>query len=62
MLASIGYDATEQILEVKFVSNGQVWQYLEVAPEVFKALLEAPSKGKFMRAQVIGCYEERRIA
>lgn len=62
MLASIGYDATERILEVEFVSTGQVWQYLEVAPEVFKALLEAPSKGKFMRAQVMDCYEEKRVA
>lgn len=62
MLSSIGYDTSEQILEVEFVNTGQVWQYFEVAPEVFKALLEAPSKGKFMRAQVIDAYDCARIS
>ena len=48
---SVGYDAEEKVLEVKFKSGG-VYQYAGVQPEMYADLLEAESVGRFV-SQVV---------
>lgn len=48
---SVGYDPATLVLEVQF-SNGGVYQYPAVPPEMYEALLKSESIGRFV-AQVI---------
>jgi hypothetical protein len=50
-IRSVGYDPQNAVLEVKF-HNNRVYQYLDVPPEEFDALMAAESKGRFLN-QVI---------
>lgn len=52
-IASIGYDAALQILEVQF-KGGLLWQYSEVAPEEHRALMSAPSIGSHFMKHIRG--------
>jgi hypothetical protein len=45
-LATVGYSKRLQALEIEF-RNGAIYRYLEVAPEVYEALLNARSKARF---------------
>ena len=49
-LAAVGYDAATRTLRIEFHASGKspsrTYQYEAVAPEEYKALLEAPSKGR----------------
>jgi hypothetical protein len=55
MLAAIGYDAGLQALVVLY-NSGKAYQYLQVPEEVYLALMEARSKGRYMLDQVIEHY------
>jgi hypothetical protein len=46
-IRSVGYDPQTAVLEVKF-HNNRVYQYLDVPPEEFDALMAAESKGRFL--------------
>jgi hypothetical protein len=59
MVDSVGYDEERRLLQVMFTS-GQVYCYEDVPPEVFQGLLEAESKGQYMRAHIIDVYPYRR--
>jgi hypothetical protein len=50
-ISSVGYDERSSILEVEFQS-GAVYDYLNVPPKVYKALLKAPSKGRFVSRRI----------
>jgi hypothetical protein len=50
-LRSVGYDRHTRTLEIEFVSSG-VYQYFDVPPEVFEALMAAPSKGAYFEQGV----------
>jgi hypothetical protein len=60
-LASIGYDPTERALEVEFI-HGAVYLYFEVPPNVFEALLSAPSKGTFFNDAIKDSYDFDRVS
>jgi hypothetical protein len=45
-LATIGYSRRLSALEIEF-RNGAIYRYLDVAPEVYEALLNANSKARF---------------
>ena len=45
-LATVGYSKRLRALEIEF-RNGAVYRYLEVAPNVYDALLQARSKARF---------------
>ena len=45
-LATVGYSKRLRALEIEF-RNGAVYRYLEVAPDVYDALLKARSKAQF---------------
>ncbi len=45
-LAAVGYSSRLRAVEIEF-HNGAIYRYLEVAPSVYHALLDAPSKARF---------------
>jgi len=57
-LASVGYE--EGVLEVAFKS-GSVYQYSGVPESVYKALMSAPSHGKYFVAYIRNNYSYRQI-
>jgi len=59
MVDSVGYDEERRLLQVMFTS-GRVYCYENVPSEVFQGLLEAESKGQYMRAHIIDVYPYRR--
>lgn len=52
-LAAVGYSKRLHALEVEFV-NGAIYRYSNVPPEVYRDLLNAPSKAQFYDANVRG--------
>lgn len=61
MITSVGYDKQEKTLEVEFVNTGYVYQYYEVPNKVYKGLIEASSKGSYMRDYIIDCYGYAKV-
>jgi hypothetical protein len=61
MIHAVGYDRKTKELEVVF-NSGAVWIYEDVPRGVYKELMEAESKGRFMRSEIIGCYPERPLS
>ena len=57
MIDLVGYDAAEKMLEVRFVSSGKTYQYFDVPKKVYKGLLEAHSKGRYMGDYIIDFYD-----
>ena len=45
-LATAGYSKKLRALEIEF-RNGAIYRYLEVEPDLYEALLKAPSKARF---------------
>ncbi|MEY2572572.1 MAG: hypothetical protein QOJ87_785 [Verrucomicrobiota bacterium] len=45
-LATVGYSRRLRALEIEF-RNGAVYRYVEVGPDVYAALINAPSKARF---------------
>jgi hypothetical protein len=58
-ISSVGYDPDWEVLEVEFES-GAVYDYFEVPPNIFEALLAAPSKGRFLASEIKDVYPCRR--
>ena len=48
---SVGYDATQKILEVEY-QNGAVYQYMHVPEKTYADLMTASSHGRFVEEQV----------
>ncbi len=59
-IRSIGYDEKTQTLEVE-LSNGQIWQYPKVYPEVYRRFLAAPNPTSFFEDRIAEDYTGRRI-
>lgn len=55
-LASIGYDAENEILEVEF-KHGGVYQYFDVPENVYEELMKADSHGVYFSANIRNDYE-----
>lgn len=60
VLSSVGYDPTTAVLEVAF-RNGSVYEYLDVSPDRYAALLAATSKGRFFNAHLRTAFRCRRV-
>lgn len=50
-IASIGYDASSETLEIEF-QDGYVYQYYNIPQGIYDALMAAPSKGRFLHSQI----------
>lgn len=59
VLAALGYEETTSTLEVEFRS-GRVYHYYAVPPSVYRALLSAPSHGRFFNNSIRGEYPYQR--
>lgn len=59
-VASIGYDANSQTLEVEFL-NGSIYQYYGVPSQVHEQLMQAGSKGRFINTYIKNAYGYSRV-
>jgi hypothetical protein len=50
-IAEIGYDKVKEVLEVKF-HTGSIYQYSPVPETMYKGLMSAESKGKFLNNEI----------
>jgi hypothetical protein len=48
---SLGYDEPTQTLEVAFI-GGSIYRYFKVGPGLWRQLVEADSKGRFLNAEI----------
>ena len=60
-LASIGYDAAAQTLEIEFKATG-IYRYFSVPKEVYDQLATTPSPGKFFLANIKGKFAWEKVA
>ncbi len=57
MIHAVGYDSKTQVLEVVF-NSGRTYCYEGVPRKVYKELLAAESKGRYMRDAIIDVYPD----
>ncbi len=59
-IGAIGYEPETQTLEVEFL-NGSVYQYAGVPVDEYAAMMNADSKGKYLNANIKGCYSFTKL-
>jgi len=59
-IASIGYDADTDTLEVEFLS-GAIYQYYNVPQNMYDQLIQAGSKGRFLNTYFKNAYPYSRV-
>lgn len=59
-IASVGFDESNQVLEVEFIS-GSIYEYYGVPAHVFRELIEAPSVGGYFAQRVRNAFGFSRI-
>lgn len=59
-IASIGYDANSQTLEVEFL-NGGVYQYFDVPQHIYNGIMSADSHGQYLAQNIKGVYRYSKI-
>lgn len=59
-LKSVGYDDSSKILEVQF-KNGLIYQYENVPLNIYKELINSPSKGSYFHKNISLKYKYKKI-
>jgi uncharacterized protein len=59
-VASIGYDAPSETLEVEF-TNGSIYQYFNIPSGLYDQLMSASSKGQFLNVYIKNAYPYSRV-
>ena len=59
MIQAVGYDTDSRVLEVLF-NSGETYYYEGVPPKVHQGLMDADSKGQYMRAHIIDVYPDSK--
>ena len=59
-IRSVGYDERNQLLEVE-LSDGTVYQYAKVSPEVHRRFMAAPNPTAFYDDRIAEEYTPRRV-
>lgn len=59
-LRSVGYDERSETLEVE-LSNGYVYQYGKVSPEVYRRFMAAPNPTTYFDDKIAEEYSSRRV-
>jgi hypothetical protein len=59
-IASIGYDAASQTLEVEFL-NGGVYQYFGVPQNIYQGIMSASSHGEYLAQHIKGHYRYSKV-
>jgi predicted membrane protein len=61
MIHAVGYDSKKRVLEVVF-NSGQTYCYEGVPPKIYKELMAAESKGRYMRNEIIDVYPYAQLS
>ena len=61
MIEAAAYDQASKTLYLQYVNTGKVFAYEEVPEEIFQELLTASSVGRFVRAEILGCYPDHLV-
>ncbi|WP_136687483.1 KTSC domain-containing protein [Halorhabdus amylolytica] len=59
-LSSVGYDETNQVLEIEF-NGGRVYQYFDVPKRIHQELMNANSHGKYFHRNIKDNYSHDQI-
>lgn len=59
-IASIGYDANSQTLEIEFL-NGGVYQYFDVPQHIYDGIMSADSHGQYLAQNIKGAYRYSKV-
>jgi hypothetical protein len=59
-LRSVGYDEKSRVMEIE-MSNGELWQYTGVYPEVYRRLMAAPNPTSFFDDKIAEEYSSKRV-
>ncbi len=62
MIASVGYDQQEKILEVEFVHNGLIYEYFDVPVTEYHNLMKSASKGNYLQKCIASTYGYGRVS
>jgi KTSC domain len=57
----VGYDGDAHELYVRFRLRGRTYVYFAVPPETYAALLQAPSKGRYLNFEIKPYHQYRRV-
>lgn len=60
-LKSVGYDLSNRILEIEFLSENRVYQYFNVPSYIHTSLIHAKSKGKYFNKFIRNEYNSTEI-
>lgn len=60
-IVSIGYNSQKELLEVEFAESGGIYQYYDVAPELYEELMRADSIGAYFNNYIKYHHEEYRV-
>lgn len=55
-VVSVGYDPTTNTIAITFKGGegpDKTYEYADISPETYQALLQASSKGKFIKGNII---------
>lgn len=61
MVHAVGYDEEERELEVVF-NNGGIYRYENVDEDEYEGLMDADSKGQYMRAHIIDMHPYYKVS
>ena len=62
MLSAAAYDASKQILYLRFRNTGEVYRYFDFPAAEYQAFLGAESKGRFFRSHIRAHFRYERMA
>lgn len=60
-IASAGYDAQSEVLEVQFARDGQIWQYRGVPEDIWYRFKRETRPDDYFRSHIQGQFAEKRI-
>lgn len=60
-IRSVGYNSSNQVLEIEFKTGG-VSHYIDVPPEVYTDLMNAPSHGRYFNSNIKDIYSYRKLS
>lgn len=59
-ISRMAYDEARRVLAVEF-KNGSRYEYYDIPTNVFQQMKAAASKGRFLSANIKGCYRYARV-
>jgi hypothetical protein len=60
-LHSVGYDPQTRTLKLRF-ANGGTYEYDDVPPQRYEALMSSASKGRHFREHILNRHPARRVS